>query len=139
MFDISIYDCLKKGLLDCCGNDEIPVAAVIIDSSNRIVSVGINNRQSDCNVLGHAEINAIVEAEKVIGDWRLDGYRMIVTLAPCSMCRSVIDECRLDKVFYLCHRDNVVIDNEKYEFLCTEYLSEDYIKKLLTTFFNNRR
>ena len=133
-----VIESLKEGLNKCIENNEIPVCAIVLDKNDKLVSIGINNRQKARNVLGHAEINAILEAEKVIDDWRLDGYRMIVTLEPCLMCQSIIEECRLDKVYYLCHRDGVSTSS-RYEYLSNKSLSEDYIKKLLTTFFNNRR
>lgn len=119
---------------------EIPVAAAVVDSELNIISVCGNNRQSTYNVLGHAEILAIQQAEQSIKDWRLDGYSMFVTLVPCEMCRSVIKECRLDKLYYLADRNNNEhLNSDLYQQL-TDY--NEYIVKssdLLTAFFDNMR
>ena len=58
-------------------NDEIPVGAIVV-RNNKIIGMGINSRQYGKSVVGHAEINAIEEACKVVGDWRLDDCIMYV-------------------------------------------------------------
>lgn len=140
--DIKVLDLLLKNAEKAYKKGEIPVSAVILDQNGKLISNSFNNRQNKYNVLGHAEVNAIVKAEKKIKDWRLDGYYMIVTLEPCNMCSMIIKECRLDKVYYFLPKksDNdsweINIDKEqidKYE----EYTSK--LKQLLTDFFNNKR
>ena len=98
--DIKVLDLLLKNAVKAYKKGEIPVSAVILDQNGKLISDSFNNRQNKYNVLGHAEVNAIVKAEKKIKDWRLDGYYMIVTLEPCNMCSMIIKECRLDKVYY---------------------------------------
>ena len=120
--------------------DEIPVAAIIV-RNNEIVGYGINTRNADKNVLGHAEINAIVMASKNIGDWRLDDCDMYVTLIPCMMCSGAIIESRIRKVYYLCDKTNDYVNVVRYtlcekindDLACGEYL------KLLQLFFENKR
>lgn len=140
--DIKVLDLLLKNAEKAYKKGEIPVSAVILDQNGKLISDSFNNRQNKYNVLGHAEVNAIVKAEKKIKDWRLDGHYIIVTLEPCNMCSMIIKECRLDKVFYFLPKksDNdsweINIDKEqidKYE----EYTSK--FKQLLTDFFNNKR
>lgn len=120
--------------------DEIPVGAIVV-RNGEIIAEGINNREKDNSVIGHAEINAIEKACKVVGDWRLDGCEMYVTLLPCMMCSGAILESRIKKVYYLCNRTNVCydvngyinvvkIDNSEYE--------EKYLN-LLRLFFENKR
>ena len=122
-------------------NGEIPVAAAILNSDNEVVCIAGNNRQKNCNVLGHAEINCVLEAERIIGDWRLDGYYMIVTLEPCDMCSMVIKECRLDKVYYLLEKNvqSEININIKKEGLQEYEKYKEKFNKLLTTFFDNMR
>ena len=120
---------------------EIPVAAAIFDQNNNLISIAGNNRQGNCNVLGHAEINCILKTEKAIGDWRLDGYYMIVTLEPCDMCSMVIKESRLDKVLYFLPRktpSKYNIDIYKQEIEGYSNLKEN-LNDLLTVFFENMR
>lgn len=85
--------------------NEIPVGAVIV-KNNKVIAKSHNNRQYKYNVLGHAEINAILKSEKKLKDWRLDGCTMFVTLAPCQMCQMIINESRIDKVYYLLEQKN---------------------------------
>lgn len=120
--------------------DEIPVAAIVI-KDNIIIGEGINNRYRDSSVTGHAEINAIEEACKVVGDWRLDDCTMYVSLLPCMMCAGAILESRIKKVYYLCDRTNVCFDSKKYlnfEKIDDFKIHKEYME-LLQLFFENKR
>ena len=140
--DKEVIDQLYDYAVDSFNEQEIPVSAAIFDSkTNKLVAIAGNNRQGEHNVLGHAEINCIVEAEKKINDWRLDGFYMIVTLEPCDMCSIIINESRLDKVYYFLPK----INPSKYDIsINKEQINgyEEYTKKfnkLLTTFFDKMR
>jgi tRNA(Arg) A34 adenosine deaminase TadA len=85
--------------------NEIPVGAVVI-KNNIIVGKGYNNRQSKHNVCGHAEINAIIKAEKALNDWRLNDCIIISTLKPCDMCLSVIKAARITEIYYIYEQKN---------------------------------
>lgn len=120
--------------------DEIPVGAIVV-KNNEIIGTGINTRHNKKSVLGHAEINAIEAACKVVGDWRLDGCVMYVTLLPCMMCTGTILESRIEKVYYLCNRTNVCFESEKYvvmEKIVDDNLEEKYLQ-MLRLFFENKR
>ena len=120
--------------------DEIPVGAIVV-KNDEIIGFGINNREKDDSVIGHAEINAIEMACKNVGDWRLDGCCMYVTLLPCMMCAGAIIESRIDKVFYLCDRTNVCFDSSSHlnvEKICDSDYEEKYLN-LLRLFFENKR
>ena len=94
------FELLYKLALKAFRNGDIPVAAILI-KNDKIVATGYNNRHKKGYVLGHAEVNAIIEAEKKLKDFRLDGYTMITTLKPCKMCQAVIDASRVSKVYYI--------------------------------------
>ena len=140
--DRKILDLLLKNAEKAYKKGEIPVSAVILDQSGKLISSAFNSRQKQYNVLGHAEISSVLRAEKKLKDWRLDGYYMIVTLEPCNMCSMIIKEARLDKVFYFLPKKN---DNDSWEIsIEKEQLKEykDYsskFKQLLTDFFDNKR
>lgn len=140
--NVEVLNLMKEESLKAFRYDEIPVSCVIVDGEGNLVSEGINDRQSSRNVLGHAEINAIVKAGKKIGDWRLDGYSMIVSLEPCDMCNAVIKESRIDKVYYFLPKRTQDINKEntinKEELLGYEE-EKGYFLELLTTFFDNKR
>ena len=64
---------------------EVPIGCVIV-SEGKIIARGYNRRNTDKNTLSHAELNAIRKASRKLGDWRLEGCTMYVTLEPCQMC-----------------------------------------------------
>ena len=78
---------------------EIPVGAVIV-KDGEIIATGQNRRERDGTALGHAEIEAIHNACKTLGSWRLDGCDIYVTLEPCPMCAGAIINARLNKVVF---------------------------------------
>ena len=59
---------------------------------------GYNKRNKEKNTLSHAEMNAIRKASKYLGDWRLEGCTMYITLEPCPMCAGAIVQARVDRV-----------------------------------------
>lgn len=121
-------------------NDDIPVGAVVV-KNNEIIGEGFNTRNRFKSVIGHAEIDAIEMACKHIGDWRLDGCEMYVTLFPCMMCTGAILESRIKKVYYLCDRTNVCLNNIKELNVIKIENNEKCEKytKILQLFFENKR
>ena len=79
--------------------DETPIGAVIVHNG-QIIGRGCNRRNTDKNSLAHAEIIAINEACKSIGDWRLEECTMYVTLEPCPMCAGAIVQARVPRVVF---------------------------------------
>ena len=73
---------------------EVPIGCVIV-RDGEIIGRGHNRRTTDKNVLAHAEIMAINEACERIGDWRLEGCTLYVTLEPCPMCAGAMVQSRL--------------------------------------------
>lgn len=90
---------------------EIPVGATIV-YNNKIVASAHNDRQNKYKITGHAEINCILKAEKKLKDWRLDNCELYVTLEPCEMCKQVIKEARIKKVYYLVSKSSIYNNNE---------------------------
>ena len=78
---------------------EIPVGAVVVDREGRIIGRGRNRRESG-DPLGHAELYAIREAAQAIGDWRLEGTTMVVTLEPCAMCAGALVNARVERLIF---------------------------------------
>lgn len=77
--------------------DEVPIGCVIV-CGDEIIARGYNRRNTDKNTLAHAEISAIKKASKKLGDWRLEGCTMYVTLEPCQMCAGALVQSRIDRV-----------------------------------------
>lgn len=78
---------------------EAPIGAIIV-RDGKIAGVGRNRREKDKNALGHAEIEAIDNACKTLGGWRLIGCTMYVTLEPCPMCAGAIINARIERVVF---------------------------------------
>jgi len=78
---------------------EIPIGAVVVDREGRIIGRG-RNRREEGDPLGHAELLAIAEAARAMGDWRLEGTTMVVTLEPCAMCAGALVNARVEKLIF---------------------------------------
>ena len=77
--------------------NEVPIGCVIV-YEGKIIARGYNRRNTDKSTLSHAEIIAIKKAAKKLGDWRLEGCCMYVTLEPCQMCAGALVQSRIDRV-----------------------------------------
>lgn len=69
--------------------EEVPIGCVIV-RDGIIIARGYNRRNTEKSALAHAEVAAIKKASRVVGDWRLEGCTMYVTLEPCQMCAGAI-------------------------------------------------
>lgn len=85
----------KKALL----TDDVPIGAVVV-RNGKIVSRGHNTKNSKNNVIKHAEIIAIEKACTKLDNWRLNDCTIYVTMIPCPMCASAINQARINKVVY---------------------------------------
>ena len=81
--------------------EEVPIGCVI-EYEGKILARGYNRRNTDKNTLSHAELNAIRKASRKLGDWRLEGCTMYVTLEPCQMCSGAIVQSRMTRVVVGC-------------------------------------
>lgn len=81
--------------------EEVPIGCVIV-YEGKIIARGYNRRNTDKNTLSHAELNAIRKASRKLGDWRLEGCTMYVTLEPCQMCSGAIVQSRMTRVVVGC-------------------------------------
>ena len=79
--------------------DETPIGAVIT-YKGQMIGRGHNRRNTEKNSLAHAEIIAINEACKVVGDWRLEECTIYITLEPCPMCAGAIVQARIPRVVF---------------------------------------
>lgn len=127
--------------------DEVPVGAIIV-KDGQIIARAHNLRENLKSPLAHAEVLAIEEASRYLGDWRLNGCELYVTLEPCVMCAGAIIQSRISKVYIgtfdpslgACgsvinitnnpHLNSFVKVNWTYNIECSEILSD---------FFKNKR
>jgi tRNA(adenine34) deaminase len=81
-------------------NGEVPVGCVIADETGKIIGRGRNRTREKRSPLSHAETEAIDEACRARGDWRLDGCTLFVTLEPCPMCAGAMINSRISTLVY---------------------------------------
>ena len=79
---------------------DVPVGALVVDESGNLVGQGANLREQDNDPTAHAEIVAIRNASKKIGNYRLDDLTMVVTLEPCGMCAGAIAQSRIKRLVF---------------------------------------
>ncbi len=121
---------------------EVPIGAVIV-KDNIVIAKAHNLRESLKNALCHAEISAINSACNELGNWRLDGCDMYVTLEPCPMCCGAILQARISNLYFGAYSletgcAGTVVNLPKLlkNSSLTVYggIMEDQCKKLLTSF-----
>ena len=126
---------------------EIPVGAVVV-KDGRIIGAGYNLRENDKDAVAHAEIIAIRQACAAVGDWRLSGCTLYVTLEPCPMCTGAIINSRIEKVVFGA-KDNAagccgsLIDMRHYpfnhSFSVESGVCEEECSKIIREFFSSKR
>ena len=79
---------------------DVPVGAVIVDAAGEIIARGRNEKELLGDPTAHAEIVAIREATSLLGDWRLEGMTLVVSLEPCVMCAGAIQAARISRVVF---------------------------------------
>ena len=117
---------------------DIPIGAIVV-KDDEIIGEGFNNRIITNDPTGHAEVNAIKDACNKLDDWRLSDCDLYVTLEPCDMCMEIIQESRIQNVYYLLEnkekhkykRTNVCILNN------VDNYKEKYKEKLSNFFDKN--
>ncbi|MDI2091115.1 nucleoside deaminase [Commensalibacter oyaizuii] len=83
-----------------CDTGEIPVGALVIDKHGNIIAQAINQVENQQNPTKHAEILALQQACELLGQKRLIGCTLVVTLEPCSMCAGAASHYRVDRIVF---------------------------------------
>lgn len=126
---------------------EVPVGAVIV-KDDKVIASAHNLREILKDPTAHAEVLAIKKAVEVLGDWRLNGCDMYVTLEPCPMCAGAIIQSRIKRV-YIGTFDpvsgccgsvlNVVQSEELNSMVDVQWIYDEECSNILTEFFKKRR
>ena len=127
---------------------EVPIGCVIV-YEGKIIGRGYNRRNTDKNTLSHAEITAIRKASKQMGDWRLEGCTLYVTLEPCQMCSGAIVQARITEVVMGCMNPkagcggsilNILeMPQFNHQVKVTRGILGEECSRMLTTFFKELR
>ena len=129
--------------------DEVPIGAVVVDSTGVILSRAHNIKEKNHNPCGHAEILAITEAAKKINNWRLINCSIYVTLEPCPMCLSAMIQARIGTLLFGAYDPKGGSLSLNYNFYKDQKLNHASpvigglrhfeCSKLLSTFFREKR
>jgi tRNA(adenine34) deaminase len=84
---------------------DVPIGAVVLSPAGEVIGTGHNVRERDGDPTGHAEIVALREAATNVGEWRLTGCTLVVTLEPCTMCAGAAVLSRVDRVVFAAYDD----------------------------------
>lgn len=126
-------------------SEDFPVGAIVV-KDDKIIGKGYNKRNETNITYDHAEVLAIKSANKKLKSWRLNDCDMYVTLEPCEMCKKIIIESRINKVYYLISKHE-----EKEQYKGTDFKKIDFsnnkidknliqnYKESLSVFFINKR
>jgi tRNA(adenine34) deaminase len=79
---------------------DVPVGAVLLDADGAVVATDRNRREELADPTAHAEMLVLSKRARELGDWRLDGHTLVVTLEPCVMCAGAAVQARLDRIVY---------------------------------------
>jgi tRNA(adenine34) deaminase len=129
--------------------DEVPVGAVLVDSTGEVLASAHNFREQKNDPTSHAEIEVIREAAAELSDWRLEGTTLFVTLEPCVMCAGAIVAARIPRVVFGAWDERVGASGSTYDILRDPRLGkpvevvsgvlESECSGLLKEFFSSRR
>jgi tRNA(adenine34) deaminase len=144
---VDFMEVAKEEAILAMNKGEIPVGAVIV-KDGVIIGKAHNLKETLNDSTAHAEILAIKEASKYIGNWRLNGAEMYVTLEPCPMCASAISQSRISKVYIGTFNKDMgacgslinILDNRRLNsFVDVKWIYDEECSGLLIKFFKNRR
>ena len=134
---------------DAAAGGDVPVGAVVLDPSGRILAEGRNTREQTHDPTGHAEIVALRAAAAAAGSWNLEGHTLVVTLEPCVMCAGAILQARIGRVVFGAWDDKAGAAGSMYDVLRDRRLPyraevvggllEEAASDLLRDFFEARR
>ena len=81
-------------------HDDVPIGAILLDSSGEVVAADHNRREERGDATAHAELLVLSARSREIGNWRLAGHTLVVTLEPCAMCAMAAVWARVDRIIY---------------------------------------
>lgn len=134
---------------EAAGQDEAPVGALLVGPEGNVVAEAFDRRMALKDPTAHAEILAMREGAAKLGDWRLEGCTLYVTLEPCPMCAGAAVMARLDRLIYgaVSHKSGAAVShlklfevdtfNHRVE-VCGGLMAEE-CAQVLSDYFQNRR
>ncbi|MEU8591842.1 tRNA adenosine(34) deaminase TadA [Streptomyces sp. NPDC048664] len=130
------------------GHGDVPVGAVVLSADGTVLAAGHNEREATGDPSAHAEILALRRAATALGEWRLPGCTLVVTLEPCTMCAGALQQARVDRLVFGAHDDKAGAVGSLWDLVRDRRLNHrpevvagvlaDDCARLLTDFFRDR-
>ncbi|MEV8451023.1 tRNA adenosine(34) deaminase TadA [Streptomyces sp. NPDC052095] len=127
---------------------DVPVGAVVLGPDGALLATGHNEREATGDPTAHAEVLALRRAAASLGEWRLTGCTLVVTLEPCTMCAGALVQSRVDRVVYGARDEKAGAAGSLWDLVRDRRLNhrpeviqgvlEAECASLLTTFFRTR-
>jgi tRNA(adenine34) deaminase len=128
--------------------DEVPIGAIVV-AGGRSVAVAGNRTRTDCDPTAHAEILALREAARVVGNYRLTGATIYSTIEPCAMCAGALVQARVERLVYGARDERFGAVESRFRLCDSESLNhrmkitsgvlEGECRELMQAFFRRRR
>jgi len=128
---------------------DVPIGAVVVAVTGEVIGSGHNVRERDADPTGHAEVLALRAAATSLGEWRLTGCTLVVTLEPCTMCAGAAVLARVDRLVFGAYDTKAGAVGSQFDLAAdprlnhavavTAGVSEDECRGLLQSFFQARR
>ena len=118
--------------------NDIPVSAIIV-KDNKIIAKAYNKKNIKQNPLYHAEILCLIKAYKKLKRWNLNDCNMYVSLEPCNMCKELISESRINKVYYILSKGKITNKYDKTIYEQTYDNKKGSFQQLINECFNKLR
>ena len=130
------------------GRGEVPVGTCIVHD-DQLVAVSGNRTRTDCDPTAHAEIVALREAARKLGNYRLTGVAVYSTIEPCAMCAGALIQARIGSLIYGARDERAGAVHSRFRICDTDFLNhrievregvlEDECRTLMQDFFRRRR
>jgi tRNA(adenine34) deaminase len=99
-YEEAMAKAIELARVAAAASGDVPVGAIVLNAAGEVIATGANQRELSHNPVAHAEVIAIQKAASAIGDWRLDGCTLVVTLEPCAMCAGAIAQARIPRLVF---------------------------------------
>src|SRR5687767_11344696 len=127
---------------------EVPVGTCIVNSE-RMLAVAGNRTRTDCDPTAHAELVALREAARIVGNYRLSGVDVYSTIEPCAMCAGALIQARVNRLIYGSRDERAGAVESRFRICDTDFLNhrikviggvlETECRELMQQFFRERR
>ena len=119
-------------------NNDVPISCIIV-KNGVIIAKEYNKKVKNNDPTAHAEILCIKKAAKLLKTNNLNDCELYCLLSPCNMCREVIKEVRIKKVYYILENNKNIVDKVKYEIIDVDSKTKESLSNKISLFFKDKR